>query len=539
MSAPREFCPLTLLADTALLENRASAPLEHHNRAPSLVTSPSRDDTRRYVSAPIGEVARFGSGAIAQPEQCTRTWTTTAPFGMHGSSMSQRSETALSGASGAQIGTAASAVAEFCPLAATQPSSQAHFEHAPAPLAASGLAFSREAAPRVGCEKQALPRVATAGIHFETAPLIELGDSSPSLARAANAPTASFEAGAQTLLQNAAQMIRALTGAVQTLSAIPKRPHPAVTLAVPTYSGYGDLQSARDYLDSLARYQRAMGLDDEEVLGRVVPAALTDTAARWHRLSGHRAATLDEFRAAFLREFLPADYESRMRRELELRTQAPDESLQEYVRAMEDLFSIAEPRASNEERVERVIRQAHPTFSAYLRGSRFRDLEQLAVEAKRIQGDILAARSYHPPPPASEALEPRCAWGGAMTLSQRQQPAGAAFAATPTAGRAWEISDRALDPYTYGRRAAGAASQLDAREQGRNPTQCITGGNGRQSGSFDHAANPPRQLAAAPSRERDRDGVRCFRCRQRGHIARECSAFVPPVRQGNGSAGRS
>ncbi|XP_037501856.1 uncharacterized protein LOC119375903, partial [Rhipicephalus sanguineus] len=195
---------------------------------------------------------------------------------------------------------------------------------------------------------------------------------------------------------------------------------------VPTYSGYGDLLSARDYLDSLSRYQRAMGLDDQEVLGRVVPAALTDTAARWYRLAGYRAATLEEFRAAFLREFLPADYESRMRRELELRTQAPDESLQEYVRAMDDLFSIAEPRASNEERVERVIRQAHPTFSAYLRGGRFRDLEELAAEAKRIQGDLLAARAYRPPPPASDALEPRCAWRGAVP---QQKSHGAAFAA--------------------------------------------------------------------------------------------------------------
>lgn len=68
-----------------------------------------------------------------------------------------------------------------------------------------------------------------------------------------------------------------------------------------------------------------------------------------------------------------------MRRELELPTQAPDESLQELVRAMDELFAIAEPLASNEERVERVIRQAHPTFSAYLRGGRFRDLEELAV----------------------------------------------------------------------------------------------------------------------------------------------------------------
>ncbi|XP_049273276.1 uncharacterized protein LOC125759065 [Rhipicephalus sanguineus] len=343
-------------------------------------------------------------------------------------------------------------------------------------------------------------------------------------------------------------MIQALTGAVQTLSAVPKRTHPAVMLAVPTYSGYGDLQSARDYLDSLTRYQRATGLDDQEVLGRVVPAALTDTAARWYRLSGHRAATLDEFRAAFLREFLPADYESRMRRELELRTQAPDESLQEYVRAMEDLFSIAEPRASNEERVERVIRQAHPTFSAYLRGSRFRDLEELAAEAKRIQGDILAARAYRPPPPASVALEPRCAWGGAVPSPQRQQPAGAAFAAPARSGHSWELSDRALDPYAYARRAAAcAAPQLDAREQGRYPTQRIDEGDTRHNRSFDQQANRPLPLEAAPPRERgrdgasslSRDGMRCFRCRERGHIARECPVSRPPVRQGNGGAGRS
>ncbi|KAL3221036.1 hypothetical protein MRX96_050290 [Rhipicephalus microplus] len=51
---------------------------------------------------------------------------------------------------------------------------------------------------------------------------------------------------------------------------------------------------------------------------------------------------------------LPADYESRMR--LELRTQAPDDLLQEYVHAMEDFFSIAVRRASNEERVEWVVR---------------------------------------------------------------------------------------------------------------------------------------------------------------------------------------
>ncbi|KAH7986246.1 hypothetical protein HPB49_026060 [Dermacentor silvarum] len=69
---------------------------------------------------------------------------------------------------------------------------------------------------------------APAGIPVETAPLIELDVSSSLLDLAANAPTAPFGAGAQTLLHNAAEMIQALSGAVKTLSAVPKCAHPAV-----------------------------------------------------------------------------------------------------------------------------------------------------------------------------------------------------------------------------------------------------------------------------------------------------------------------
>lgn len=204
---------------------------------------------------------------------------------------------------------------------------------------------------------------------------------------------------------------------------------------------------------------------------------------------------------------------------------------------MEDLFLVAEPNASNEERVERVIRQAHPTFSAYLRGGRFRNLEDLAVEAKRIQGDIIAARAYRPPPPASEALEPSCAWRGPEPFPQRQQPGQAAFAAA--SGCVWELSARALDPYTHGRRAACAAPPTETHAQGRFSTQRIAEGNARYRPSGQPASRPRQGAEAAPPRERYRGGVRCFRCQQRGHIARDCTAPRSPVRPGNGIAGRS
>ncbi|KAH6948926.1 hypothetical protein HPB50_027148 [Hyalomma asiaticum] len=61
---------------------------------------------------------------------------------------------------------------------------------------------------------------------------------------------------------------------------------------------------------------------------------------------------------------------------------------------MDEFYRIADPSAPNCEKVERVMRQAHPTFAVYLRGSEFRDLDELASEAKRIQADILASRAY-------------------------------------------------------------------------------------------------------------------------------------------------
>ncbi|XP_077543200.1 uncharacterized protein LOC144155554 [Haemaphysalis longicornis] len=229
-------------------------------------------------------------------------------------------------------------------------STLAEFGASDAGAAAAPAGFERPQTSLNGCQLHS-----GNGLFSETAPLIELGATTPSLERAAEAPWNTLSA--QHLLQNAAQMVQSLSGAVEALLTAHKPVRPAIKLTAPSYRGYGDLTSARDFLDSLAHYQQAMGLDDEEILTRIVPGTLTETAARWYRLSGYRAANLGEFRAAFLREFLPADYERRMRRELELRKQAPEESLQEFVRAMDELFSIAEPHASNEERVERVIRE--------------------------------------------------------------------------------------------------------------------------------------------------------------------------------------
>lgn len=91
-------------------------------------------------------------------------------------------------------------------------------------------------------------------------------------------------------------------------------------------------------------------------------------------------------------------------------------NLFEYVRAMQGAYLLGEHSVSNSGKVERVIRQAYPTFTTYLRNGQFHNLDDLATEAERIQGDILIAHAYHPPPPVSLFLEPQCTWHGGNVL---------------------------------------------------------------------------------------------------------------------------
>ena len=192
---------------------------------------------------------------------------------------------------------------------------------------------------------------------------------------------------------------------------------------------------------------------------------------------------------------------------------------------MQELFELAEPSAPNAERVERVIRQSHPTFAAYLRGSRYRDLNELASEARRIQGDILAARAYRPPPPATSALEPRCAWNGDTASRNRRHET--AHYAGERGRNTYDISDRALDPYSYGRRTAEPAAQYKGRD--RNTPELPT--SWEQTRPKVPNAQDERP-SAQQSTIRDSRRVaqpRCFRCNSADHLIRQC-----PERQNPG-----
>ncbi|KAG0432145.1 hypothetical protein HPB47_021115 [Ixodes persulcatus] len=172
-------------------------------------------------------------------------------------------------------------------------------------------------------------------------------------------------------------------------------------------------------------------------------------------LIGSQLSSIEQFRKAFRQEFLPVDYERRMRRELEQRTQHPDESLLEFVRAMRELFELEKPSAPNAERVERVSGQSHPIFAAYLRGAGFKG----TADPWRHSGRTSVSS------PTVSVSGTRAALRVKGDSASRNRGREAAHYADERGRNAYDISDRALGPYSYGRRAAETAPQFNRRDR--------------------------------------------------------------------------
>ncbi|XP_064482675.1 uncharacterized protein LOC135395364 [Ornithodoros turicata] len=290
--------------------------------------------------------------------------------------------------------------------------------------------------------------------------------------------------------------------------------------------GYTDKKSVADFLDDLTAYQTGMGISDEVLIQRILQVALVGDAARWLRLQSE-FTSLQDFQERFKNEFLPPDYEYRVLEELHKRTQHPEESLSEFVRALQDLYSRADPTATEEQRVARAIRQCHPRFRPYLRAHRFETLEALAQEARSIQGDLLAELQYRPPPPPELALEPRCAWSGGAASVERLHATG--LGDNPRNSHNAESSHRALDPFLYDQRTIPAGTSLDRPVPPRSRGQPGLA-----------ASETPRQRERhhpAPPQPQAPNG--CWNCGSPDHFRRECPRQRPNTRNVPSGNGRS
>lgn len=322
-------------------------------------------------------------------------------------------------------------------------------------------------------------------------------------------------------------MVLALTDALRGLAPANQQPPTQkvrLTAEPPVYGGPADGSSPNQFLEDLTRYQLVVGCTDADLLERVLPLSLRDSAGRWFDFAGP-FQTLMAFRVAFKSEFLASDYERRLLVELDRRTQGPDEPLTQYIHCIAEYYKRLGGNVPDSDKVERVIRQSHPAYRTHLQGKAFATLAELAVEAKKLQSNLLACQLYLPPPHAAYSIEPSLAYTGAEPQVYAPTKATGtgeySLAATNIVGAAkntiaagvtsFPLGMASLDPFLYHRfknleqQYAASLAQSQVRHSVQRTEEPKKGESKNYS-----------------SRSQFQSSSGCWKCGKVGHIKRNC-----------------
>lgn len=266
------------------------------------------------------------------------------------------------------------------------------------------------------------------------------------------------------------------------------QPHIFPPLPMPKYIGRNDHRSPSDFLVELERYAISLNCTPDSLLPTRMSLILEGEAARWWSLYNN-ITTWQEFQDLFLAEFASLSYKTRLLRDLDRRTQDPEEPLSSYVQTIAEYYRRLGGNFTEQEKVQRVLTQMHPEYRTYTYGRTFESLRELSAEALRIQDAVLQSRLYVRPPAPAHSIEPSLAYRGtAMSYDVNTNLENNSVGAN-------QVSLSALDPLCH--RVSTTVNPATTHSETTRVTQ-------------------------------DNDGVQrhvpraCFRCHSPSHLVRQC-----------------
>ncbi|KAL3183331.1 hypothetical protein MRX96_000306 [Rhipicephalus microplus] len=132
-----------------------------------------------------------------------------------------------------------------------------------------------------------------------------------------------------------------------------------ITTTLLRFAGFRDVQTPEESLIKVDNFCLNNGIPTEDRVRCVVIAALDGSAKLWHRFAGP-FTTWDDFVAAFRQKFASADEKKRLKDELEVRIQHPEENLKEFIYVISEFYAQIREEVVDDVKVDRMLRQMHP-----------------------------------------------------------------------------------------------------------------------------------------------------------------------------------
>jgi hypothetical protein len=99
------------------------------------------------------------------------------------------------------------------------------------------------------------------------------------------------------------------------------------------------------------------------------------------------------------------NYIQRLKKELEVRTQGPEEPLTTFIHKISEMCRMIDPYYPEAEIIEKIMELMHPEYRQYTRGQYFPTLFALEAYAKKVQQAFYQDKTYKLPPSMEESVE--------------------------------------------------------------------------------------------------------------------------------------
>ena len=278
-------------------------------------------------------------------------------------------------------------------------------------------------------------------------------------------------------------------------------------LPIPKYSGPNDHKTPFEFVLELEKYRAIKGLTEQQMLDHILPLALTQDAYNWHRYE-RPFVSWEDFTRRFRNDFQAVGYLDSIRKEMETRTQAPDEPLSAFIRVIRGYYERLGEPFHEREIVARVLRQMHPVYRQSLSTRDIRTLRDLKIAAQDAQ-ELLKSFITYKPPPTTGALEPSLSWKQSSTFSSAES---------------CKLHLASVDPFEYFHSQGNKNRQVSFAD----PPVASTTSASRPS----YSPTVPSPRASPTNMRRSPTPIVCYECNEPGHVKRDC----PKLKKTSGNA---
>ena len=163
------------------------------------------------------------------------------------------------------------------------------------------------------------------------------------------------------------------------------------------------------------------GLTDDQVLA-ALSELMIGVPLYWVRQNRSRWTSWNDFKRDVVARFRKSiDFQTKIRREAERRTQGEGESVISYVTCIRTILEQFPRKMDEQAQIDLIFNNLHPEISRYLTRDLIGTVEGLIDKAQMAEGFLNIRAEYQPPPKPEESLMPQLAFDTVKTVKKTVQ----------------------------------------------------------------------------------------------------------------------